>query len=450
MSLLRRVRPLASSRVVWVSLGVAGLACGRVSLGSQNLLEDDSRQGGAAGGGALAGAGTTEGAGAGFSGPSRLVVDGAGGAAPTDGDPPEVAPASVPEGESAGATGEAPSPPASDDGVSPLAAASEDDSMTGNAVDRSDGGSSPALQDGGGAGDAAPLARAEPASCVRTLPRCGRDAQASCCEALAVPAGGFELRLVTGESIPTTVSSFELDRFEVTVGRMREFVTGYDDWRGSGAPQLDAGAHPRVDGSGWQARFTPFLAATAAQLDAELRDCGGVQTPKFSTYAQGFSETVPVNCVTWFEAAAFCAWDGGRLPTFAELVYTGSGGDESRLYPWGDDPAPRPDLALFECSIDSEDAACTEDDLSSVGQRPLGAGRFGQDDLAGSLAEWVLDGAPPFPLVCDDCANLADESERLWRGGGWLDPPDLLKNDFFNAIPPSGRNLSLGFRCARD
>ncbi len=150
------------------------------------------------------------------------------------------------------------------------------------------------------------------------------------------------------------------------------------------------------------------------------------------------------------EAAAFCAWDGGRLPTFAELVYAGAGGEQNRLYPWGDTPVPRRELALFGCRIDIDFPICTLDDVSPVGVRPLGAGRFGQDDLAGSMSEWVLDGAPAFPDPCVDCASLGDESVRLWRGGGWLDGADQMKNTYFAGLEPSQRNLFLGFRCARD
>lgn len=43
----------------------------------------------------------------------------------------------------------------------------------------------------------------------------------------------------------------------------------------------------------------------------------------------------PANCVSYWMASAFCAWDGGRLPSNDEWVYAALGGDELREYPWG-------------------------------------------------------------------------------------------------------------------
>src|SRR6185437_3887516 len=62
-----------------------------------------------------------------------------------------------------------------------------------------------------------------------------------------------------------------------------------------------------------------------------------VTTP---TYPGG-DDTVPITCINWFQAAAFCWWDGQkRLPTQVEWQYEATGRNRGRTYPWGDTPKP--------------------------------------------------------------------------------------------------------------
>jgi len=59
--------------------------------------------------------------------------------------------------------------------------------------------------------------------------------------------------------------------------------------------------------------------------------------PAFATLTDeaGPHESLPVNCVDWYDAYAFCIWDGGFLPSEAEWAYAAAGGEELRQYPWG-------------------------------------------------------------------------------------------------------------------
>lgn len=238
-----------------------------------------------------------------------------------------------------------------------------------------------------------------PTSCVGLAATCGgaRD----CCVSAVVPGGVFN-RSNSNDS-PATIDGFALDVYEVTVGRFRAFVAAGQGTQQS-PPAAGAGAHPKVANSGWSASFSASLAADTAALKAQLK-CDAA-FPAWSD-AAGAYENVPINCVTWFEAFAFCAWVGGRLPTEAEWNFAAAGGSEQRGFPWGSGNISAANASYDCASDDSGVGQCAFSDLLPVGKKsPVGDGKFGHADLAGNVTEWVRDTSAPYVTPCIDCANV--------------------------------------------
>jgi formylglycine-generating enzyme len=270
----------------------------------------------------------------------------------------------------------------------------------------------------------------------------------SCCVALTASYSGYNR--LNDPALSTSVGAFDIDRFEVTVGRFRRFV---EDGRGTFArPPPDAsGGNPRTIGTSWDPIWKASLPTDSPALRAGLASC------PFSTWSDVPSarEYLPINCVTWFEAFSFCIWDGGRLPTEAEWNAAAAEGPNQRVYPWSspaNDPLIDATRAIYDCSQDgSPPGECGLLDLIEVGSRvPAGDTALGVSDLAGSVAEWTFDAfATPLPSSCVDCAVTSPVAARVTRGGSWKSPPSALRNDQRAPLAPSSRDDTVGFRCAR-
>ena len=331
---------------------------------------------------------------------------------------------------------------------------------SGGAGGSSGVGGSAGEGDGSGGGGAPPFGAPGP-SCNGMD---GTECQGkSCCSSLLVPGGSFPMGRSTdgadmcrpglacgGDEEPeheVTVSAFYLDEFEVTVGRFRRFVEQYDGT----VPVEGVGAHPKIAGSGWQAAWNSHYHATREKLVSAIKCNSSYQTWRDSPSG---TEQHPMNCVNWYEAFAFCAWDGGRLPTEAEWEKAAAGGDENRLYPWGMAEA---DItrASYECRYDGK-SGCTFADIAQVGSFPAGQGRWGHKDLAGNLWEWVLDWYQRDWYAgqgnaCIDCANLNQVSRdsRVVRGGVFASYATSLCAATRFSSAPTDRDYDGGFRCAR-
>jgi formylglycine-generating enzyme required for sulfatase activity len=254
------------------------------------------------------------------------------------------------------------------------------------------------------------------------------------------------------KSYPATVSNFMLDKYEVTVGRFRAFVNAGLGTQAS-PPAPGAGAHPNLAGSGWDSTWGTSLVTNTATLTSGLKCNATYQT---WTDAAGANENKPINCVSWYEAMAFCIWDGGYLPTDAERNYAASGGNEQRVYPWSN-PA---NSATIDCTyanykIDNPAGMYCVNGTTGAANRvgsesPKGDGKWGHSDLAGNVIEWTLDWNATYSMECSDCANLTPSSTRVLRDGTFTDADvSFLHAASRTSGNPSARIYSRGLRCAR-
>jgi formylglycine-generating enzyme required for sulfatase activity len=248
--------------------------------------------------------------------------------------------------------------------------------------------------------------------------------------------------------VPATVQDFRLDAYEVTVGRFRRFVAAYTD------PAMipeSAGKDPNTPSDpGWSHGDNDiWMPADRTALVTSISTC----SDETWTDNPGGNETKPINCVNWYQAAAFCIWDGARLPTEAEWNYAAAGGAEQRLYPWGN-TAPANDSALANYCYQSDplEDCSGVNRIKPVGSILAGNGRWYQADLAGNVAEWVADWyANEYPACPSACVDLNASSEhRVVRNGSYYDPASFLTTVSRHAAYPYYDYSSLwGMRCAR-
>jgi formylglycine-generating enzyme required for sulfatase activity len=275
-----------------------------------------------------------------------------------------------------------------------------------------------------------------------------------------VPPGTFTYVFSTGDpSVTETLShGFVMDVTEVT-------VAGFTNWVNAGEPlpndgqSLDPGG-PYASQMYWQsawntsAQSEDFKTVTGNCTEAQdLVSEGAVVTLLGPTYGSA-TTTLPINCVNWYQAAAYCWYVHERLPTQAEWQYEAVGRSHEYTYPWGDTPTPS------DCSY----SIYVGDGGSSgyngcgfplpVGSAPKGISIDGVQDLEGSLEEWIWDAFsfsdPPSSTDYAGPPEDAGASDgRDIRGGSWISPASSLQS-----IEPANEGqtavfTNLGFRCVK-
>ena len=147
----------------------------------------------------------------------------------------------------------------------------------------------------------------------------------------------------------------------------------------------------------------------------------------------------PVVHVNWYEARAYCAWAGRRLPTEAEWKCAAG----PARYPWGDDP-PTPERA----NLDWRAMGCVDVGAQSAGDSPSGCRQ-----MIGNVWEWTDSDFGPFPGFEPDMYKEYSQpwfgARKVLRGGSWPTRSRLIRTTWRNFFPPYRNDIFAGFRtCA--
>ena len=171
-------------------------------------------------------------------------------------------------------------------------------------------------------------------------------------------------------------------------------------------------------------------------------------------------DSMPMVDVSWADAAAYCQWAGGRLPTEAEWEYAARAGSTAPRYDsldqvaWYADNSGRGHLDSLAISR-KEDEAAYQKSLADNGNGPHEVGQkrandFGLYDMLGNAWEWVYDWWDPRYYQSNLSQNTGGPSsgvERVLRGGSWFARARDVRVSLRTRRNPNDKDFDVGFRC---
>jgi len=233
-----------------------------------------------------------------------------------------------------------------------------------------------------------------------------------------IPAGDFTFQ--GGKKI--NLPDFWIDAHEVTIGQYADFLA----WANAHPDEAAAFAQ---DGMPSGHSYVPAGWADEKTADAvkpgyhSIARAGGTYDGAVLTLDS------PVFGVDWFDACAYAAWKGRRLPSDEEWEKAALGVNGAK-YPWGDE------WKLGNANISADDGFPKWSPVDAV---PGDRSPFGVIGAAGNVSEWT------FTVTHDDSGGI----KPVIRGGNWSDAVlDMRRRQ--TDLDAAQSAPTLGFRTATD
>lgn len=155
----------------------------------------------------------------------------------------------------------------------------------------------------------------------------------------------------------------------------------------------------------------------------------------------GWIDNHPIVNVSWFDAAAFAEWFGGRLPTEAEWEFAARGGNLSKHYKYSGSNTP-------------DEVAWYADNTKQTGTRPVRAKKpneLGLYDMSGNVYEWCLNWKYDYTDEDEiDPQGPAEGYIKASKGGSWHSSTKCVRVANRDDDPPEFFSHNVGFRIAKD
>ena len=239
------------------------------------------------------------------------------------------------------------------------------------------------------------------------------DARATAIDRVLIPGGAFAKGDPPHQE---ELGPYAIDRYPVTVAAYAPFIAsgGYDQPR-----------HWSAQGWAW-------------------RKQNAIDRPRFWDEDEWRAYLVPnhpVVGVSFYEAEAYAAFRGARLPTEAEWEKAARG-VEGRRYPWGHD------WLDDACGMRGVGPRSTV----PIGVFPKGQSPYGVRDLVGCIWQWCTDpfvgwGNASGADADDDAMDAESPPRRTTCGGAWNTLRWSVSCLGRNGYPMTARFSNLGFRC---